>query len=59
MNNITAIQILTNLKESGFMGTSTKEALQYAIECIFYISRVAGANEQFEKIWRGEENVNS
>lgn len=55
MNNITAIQILTNLKESGFMGTSTKEALQYAIECILYISRVAGANEQFEKIWRGKE----
>ena len=55
MNNITAIQILTNLKESGFMGTSTREALQYAIECILYITRVVGANEQLEKILRGEE----
>lgn len=55
MNNMNAINILTNLKCSGFMGTSTQEALQYGIDCILYVSRVKGAEEHLEKIWGGEE----
>ena len=55
MNNMEAINILTNLKCSGFMGISTQEALQYAIDCILYVSRVKGAQAQLEHISRGGE----
>lgn len=55
IDNIYAINILTELKDSGFMGKSTNEALQYGIDCILYVTKVKGIKDHFERLDGGNE----